>query len=231
MRSHHSLSRTVPDAPRARGGFTLVELLVAIGLFAVIATIASGGFISALRTQRRVASLISAESNVTLVLEQMAREERTGYLFCHDLNTNSANTPSSACGPCTISDSGQAAPSAPSEDWYQGTKDLAVWTCPAIHYYTAEGHEVTYSLQNGQLMRQDLQASDTSPVALTGSDVVVKYLAFRLFGNLEGDHWTPRITISIGIAPSSTDPAVANDVLPFQTTVSARQIDCGSVGC
>ncbi len=63
-------------------GFVLVELLVAVGLFAVIASIAVGGFVRALRTQRQAAALVSANNNVFLVLEQMAREFRTGRLFC-----------------------------------------------------------------------------------------------------------------------------------------------------
>ncbi len=217
-----------------RKGFTLVELLVAIAVFAIVVTIASAGFVNALRTQRQVASLISTESNMTLVLEQMAREERTGYLFCHGLGSNSPNNTAGSgnyCG-CTIGDSGYSDPSAPDA---LANGDLPVWTCNALDYYTAEGSEVNYSLENGALMKSDSLASSTAPVAITGNDISVKNLTFTLFGNLEGDHWTPRITIAIGAAPSSSDPAVSNDVLQFQTTVSARQIDCvpggGPGGC
>lgn len=216
------------QASKLRDGFTLVELLVAIAVFAIVVTIASSGFINALRTQRQVSSLISTESNVTLVLEQMAREERTGYLFCHELGSSGPNndvTASDYCG-CTIGDSGYSE---------GGGTDLPVWTCKGLNYYTAQGSEVNYSLQNGALMKSDSLASDTAPLAITGNDVSIKNLSFTLFGNLEGDHWTPRITISIGAAPSSSDPAVSNDVLQFQTTVSAREIDCipggGEGGC
>ena len=64
-------------------GFTLIEVLVAIGLFAIIVTIAIGGLTRALRSQRQVASLLASSTNVSLVLEQMAREIRTGSdFFC-----------------------------------------------------------------------------------------------------------------------------------------------------
>ncbi len=63
-------------------GFTLVELLVSIGLFAVITSIAVGGFVSILRSERQAAGLLAANSNVSLSIEQMAREMRTGYNFC-----------------------------------------------------------------------------------------------------------------------------------------------------
>lgn len=60
-------------------GFTIIELLVAIGLFSIILTIAVGGAVGALKTQRQVIGLISANSNLSLAMEQMAREIRTGY--------------------------------------------------------------------------------------------------------------------------------------------------------
>ncbi|MEK7507619.1 MAG: type II secretion system protein [Patescibacteria group bacterium] len=63
-------------------GFTLIELLVSVSVFIIIVTIAVGGFVGALRTQRQVAALISANNNVSLAIEQMAREIRTGRNFC-----------------------------------------------------------------------------------------------------------------------------------------------------
>ena len=62
-------------------GFTIVELLVAMGLFVILIGIATGGFIRALRTQRLIVALMAANDNVNLTLEQMAREIRTGYNF------------------------------------------------------------------------------------------------------------------------------------------------------
>lgn len=64
-----------------RGGFTLVELLVAMGLFSLAISIAVGGFVSALRTQRQVVGLLAANSNASLAIEQIAREMRTGIGF------------------------------------------------------------------------------------------------------------------------------------------------------
>ncbi len=63
------------------GGFTIVELLVAMSIFIVLTTIATGAFIQALRSERRLLALMSVTNNVSLVLEQMTREIRTGYLF------------------------------------------------------------------------------------------------------------------------------------------------------
>ncbi|MDO8520545.1 MAG: type II secretion system protein [bacterium] len=72
-------------------GFTLIELVVAIGLFSIIVAIAIGGFIRALRTERQVIGLLAANSNASLAIEQMAREIRTGYDFCV-MNGNSCGS-------------------------------------------------------------------------------------------------------------------------------------------
>ena len=63
-------------------GFTMVELLVAIASFVIIVSIAVGGFSGALRSQRQSIALLNANYNSSLVLEQMAREIRTGTNFC-----------------------------------------------------------------------------------------------------------------------------------------------------
>ncbi|MEK7193915.1 MAG: prepilin-type N-terminal cleavage/methylation domain-containing protein [Patescibacteria group bacterium] len=62
-------------------GFTLIELLVAMMLFIILLSIAVGGFIRALRTQRAIVALMEANDNVSFALEQMAREIRVGYHF------------------------------------------------------------------------------------------------------------------------------------------------------
>lgn len=62
-------------------GFTIVELLVAMGLFVTLIGISTGGFIKALQTQKAIIGLMEANDNAGLALEQMAREIRTGYNF------------------------------------------------------------------------------------------------------------------------------------------------------
>jgi prepilin-type N-terminal cleavage/methylation domain-containing protein len=225
----------------SRKGFTLVEVLVAMGIFVIVIAIATGGFVNSLRTQRQVASLISAQSNASLVLEQMAREIRTGFLFCHDadnntnVNDNCNNPPysdqfvenSGFISGCTPIDSGYSYPSAPDS---LPNGDLPMWDCPSLDYFNAQGEEVNYSRQNGALVESNSSVSTSTFVSITGDSVTVKDLHFIIFGNMEGDAWTPRVTIVIGVVPSSTDPAVNSDVLNLETTVSGRTIDCSTNG-
>jgi prepilin-type N-terminal cleavage/methylation domain-containing protein len=62
-------------------GFTIIELLVAMTVFLIVVAITSGIFIRTIRTQRIITDMSASLNNVTLALEQIAREARTGYMF------------------------------------------------------------------------------------------------------------------------------------------------------
>ncbi len=62
-------------------GFTLIELMVAMGLFVTVITVIVSLFLQASRSERVVARRAAAIDNVSLAVEQMAREVRTGYDF------------------------------------------------------------------------------------------------------------------------------------------------------
>lgn len=72
-----------------RRGFTVVELIIAMGLFVILLGIVSGSFINALRTQGRIVALVAANDNANSSLEQMAREIRTASQF--DLRNQGAD--------------------------------------------------------------------------------------------------------------------------------------------
>src|SRR3989344_9647798 len=65
----------------SRKGFTMIELIVAMGIFLILISAATSVFVQALRTQRAIVALMAANDNASLVLEQMAREIRVGYNF------------------------------------------------------------------------------------------------------------------------------------------------------
>ncbi len=62
-------------------GFTIIELTIAMGLFIILMGIAMGSFVRAMRTQRAIVALMTANDNASLALEQMAREIRTSSTF------------------------------------------------------------------------------------------------------------------------------------------------------
>ena len=175
------------EKKNARRGFTLVEMLVTVALFSILVSVAVGGFVRALRTERQISGMMSTESNASIALEEMTREMRTGYLF----------TP--------LSCSGTQQPQ----------------TCAGIQFFNANGQQVTYARDaSGMLTR-----TTTSSEPLMGGNVSTTFLSFTVFGDVSGNdatHWPPRITIDLGVAPSSTN--LPSSTVNLQTTISARGI-------
>ncbi|MDO8443460.1 MAG: prepilin-type N-terminal cleavage/methylation domain-containing protein [Candidatus Azambacteria bacterium] len=62
-------------------GLTLVELVVAVGIFGLVVTVVFGVFGLALTSQRRIIALKNVEDNARFSIELMAREIRTGRNF------------------------------------------------------------------------------------------------------------------------------------------------------
>lgn len=176
-------------------GFTIIELLVAIAIFSVVVSVAVGGFVRALRTQRQVVALMAANSNVSLAIEQMAREIRTGRNFTVN-------------NPFLFTDCGSD-PSRGSElTFTNGLLD-----------------QITYRFfsmaEEGFIDREVNGASDH----ITGKNVRIRYVCFGLLGDqpYPGDEYPPRVTVSIGISPVAQ--GVSDNITNIQTTISARQID------
>lgn len=62
----------------AKRGFTLVELIVAVGLFALIMTLSAGAYLLMIAVNRQVQSVATGIDNLSFALEDMTRSIRTG---------------------------------------------------------------------------------------------------------------------------------------------------------
>jgi len=62
-------------------GFTLVELLVAMAVFTTLITVAVAIFIQGFRGEQNLTNLIAVNNNAAFLIEQLAREVRTGFDF------------------------------------------------------------------------------------------------------------------------------------------------------
>jgi hypothetical protein len=140
---------------------------------------------------------------VSGAIEQMAREIRTGSNFC-PVGANGA----SLCV-CNGVDPGTGAS-----------------VCSNLAFINADGETVAYELQDGVLIKSVDGGVTYSPV--TGADATIPYFSVLLFGNTPGDHWNPRVTLSIGVTANNS--TLTNQTVNLQTTVSARAIDCDAGG-
>ncbi len=74
-----------PKAPSVSRGFTLVEVMIAIGLFTVIMTIGIGAILGVNSTHRKTQSMRTVIDNLSFLMEDMARSMRLGdYFVCGD---------------------------------------------------------------------------------------------------------------------------------------------------
>jgi len=65
------------------GGYTLIELIVAVGLFAIIMVLASGAYLVMIGVNRQTQAITTGIDNLAFVLESMTRSIRTGSNYNH----------------------------------------------------------------------------------------------------------------------------------------------------
>lgn len=63
-------------------GYTLVELIVAIGLFAIVMTLATGAYLIMINVNRQTQGLATGIDNLSFVLSSMTTAMRTGSGYC-----------------------------------------------------------------------------------------------------------------------------------------------------
>ncbi|MDO8603903.1 MAG: type II secretion system protein [bacterium] len=63
------------------GGFTLVEMIVALGLFTIVLFIATSAFLSIVNADRKARAVRVAADNLNIALEDMSRRIKTGTSY------------------------------------------------------------------------------------------------------------------------------------------------------
>lgn len=70
--------KNIPDARRSEAGFSLVEMIVAIGLFAIVMVVCVATLFALVNANRKAQALQSVISNLNIALDGMARSLRMG---------------------------------------------------------------------------------------------------------------------------------------------------------
>lgn len=64
-----------------QGGYTLIELMVSIGLFAIIMTLVAGAYFMMISISQQAAGISTAVDGISFALEDMSRLIRTGTAY------------------------------------------------------------------------------------------------------------------------------------------------------
>lgn len=78
------------------GGFTLVEMIVSLGLFTIILFAAMSSFLTLINADRKSRTTQVAMDNLNFALEDMSRRIKTGYAYDCDMLGGSTDCPNGA---------------------------------------------------------------------------------------------------------------------------------------
>ena len=68
-------------SPRKNQGFTLVEMIISIMIFAIVAVVALGALVKIISTNRKAQTLQSSITNLNFAVEALSRELRVGSTY------------------------------------------------------------------------------------------------------------------------------------------------------
>lgn len=71
---------------KSKRGFTLIEIIVSLAIFAVVAVVAAGSFLKVIDANKKAQTIKTAVNNLNFILESMSREIRMGSNYYCSIN-------------------------------------------------------------------------------------------------------------------------------------------------
>lgn len=196
-------------------GFTLIEMLVSVGIFTVVMVVALGALLSVSESDRKAQTIKTITNNLGFALEGMSRTIRTGINY--------------SCGswtPGTDCTSGGGGSLITFED-IQGN----------ITGYQRSTNATLCGQDSAGAVGCIVRSRDGGSIwqSITASEVVVEHLSFYLYGSSRSDDIQPRVTISMrGFIPLTGGAMLRSEcntagiecsTFDLQTTVTQRLYD------
>jgi len=157
-------------------GFTLLEMIISMGVFAIAALIGVGSLLALTNAQRKALVFQSTQDNIRFAIESMARDIRTGnFYYC---GSNLTDIPVTA-----------------------SFKDCSSGG-PSFNFTNVSDQRITYQAIDNRIQK----SQDGGPFqAITSGDVGIEYLTFYVIGSPTDDELHPRVTIvASGVAGSES---------------------------
>lgn len=201
-------------------GFTLVEAMIAVGLFSVIMTIGIGAILAVNSTHKKTQSMRVAIDSLSFLMEDMARSMRLGDYFVCKQSTLDPIGDIDVGNPQNNVD-GEGCKSISFEPYWQ--TQISNPDNQIVYFIGEDGNG------NGTIFKKDETMTDWNlPMkAVTPSDIDIDIdrSGFTVTGSANGDGVQPRITIVlVGTVTLAGIPTEFN----MQTTVSQRLLDIDS---
>ncbi len=192
-------------AKQTRPGFTLIEMMVAVSIFAIVMMIGVGALLALIDTNKRAQAINSVMNNVNAAVESMSRSIRVGTTYhCH----TGAATPF----PSTLSTT---------QDCTDGGGVLFAFEKPSGDR-DDDGDQVVYRINGTQIERNLFSGVADKWVAMTAPEVSIDSLEFYVLGSDSSDSIQPRVVMVIQ-GSANVPGGVTN--FSVQSSVTQRLID------
>jgi prepilin-type N-terminal cleavage/methylation domain-containing protein len=196
---------TSTRTPRNRG-FTLIEMMVAVAIFAIAMTIALGSLLAMSESNRKAETFKSVINNLNFALESVSRTVRTGTVYHCDVTS----TPVNIARDCAAV--GASSVAFQSADASQGT----------LAY--CRGNGSTCSDTGTAILRS---VNGGAYASITSPEVIITGLLFYVTGAAESPSTIqPKVTILItGQVLSAPNSTFKQTTFNLQTSVTQRLYD------
>ena len=161
------------DSRKLTAGFTLVEMIVAVALFAVVMLVAVGALLSLTGANRKAQALQSVMNNLNIALDGMVRNVRMGTSY--------------HCGAGTQ----------PVRDCVNGDTSFAFqpFCDPSTCDQASQGFWIySYDPSTKRIYRSE---SGGPPVPITAPEVSIESMTFYVVGTTRGDATQPKVLVVI----------------------------------
>jgi len=193
MRKIQHLKNKIGYRHKLNAGFTLIELVIAVGIFAVISLFATGALVVLFESNRKSSSIQSVMTNFNFAFEEMSREIRFGHTY-HCGTSGSASSPRN----CSNGD-----------------------TYITFQFDTDDNgsDEQVYYRFNGTELQRKINNGSWQPV--TSGDAKINRGRFYVTGALTGDSLQPKVTIVVDGEAGGSDNT--NSTFTVQNTLTQRR--------
>lgn len=190
-------------------GFTLVEMMVAVALFAVVMTISVGALLALVDANRKAQAVQSVMNNLNIALDGMVRNIRMGITYHCDDTTEFSKAVLATRGDCVSG--GELAFEAFGNDIEDNTDQWVYW------------------FEDGRIWKSE-DARDTA-LPITAPEVVIDSFQVFVTGaegalNSNGDVIQPKVVFSIQGTAGSEDSAfsVVGTAKRIRTTFNIQAV-------
>jgi len=198
-------------------GFTLVEIIVSVGIFMMVMLVAIGALTGMAGANRKAQSIQTVVDNINFALDDVSRNIRTGttYHCVESGSTPSGEAPASlaATGDCATYGSAYVAFESNHGDPLNVNDQIVYWFAPA---------ESCGSGYSAGCIEKSVNSGATF-LPLTSPGVQINSLRFYITGSTAGDTLQPKAVIkTLATIPLTPD---TQTTMRLQTTVSQRVYD------